>query len=165
MIVQQLLLASHSNKGISANARPRNRQVNSQTLYHIAADLVLLVHTLFVAFVVLGLVLIFCGAVLRWSWIRNPWFRLGHMLAIAVVVLQSWLDVLCPLTTIEISLRQRAGDAPYAGSFIAHWLEAMLYYRAPAWVFVLCYTVFGAVVALSWYYIRPRPFTVLPTER
>jgi len=165
MIVQQLLLVSHTNNGISVNAPAGNRQVNSQTIYHIAADLVLLAHSLFVVFVVLGLVLILCGAFLGWLWIRNPWFRLGHLLAIAVVVLQSWLDVLCPLTTLEISLRQRAGDAPYAGSFIAHWLEAMLYYRAPAWVFVLCYTVFGAVVAISWYYIRPRPFHLRRANR
>lgn len=139
--------------------------MSSQTLYHVAADLVLLVHTMFVMFVVLGLVLILCGAALRWSWIRNPWFRLGHLLAIAVVVLQSWLDVLCPLTTIEIALRQRASDAPYAGSFMAHWLEALLYYRAPAWVFMLCYTLFGAAVVISWYYIRPRPFGMRQRER
>lgn len=132
--------------------------MSSQTFYHIAADLVLAAHALFVVFVVLGLVLILCGAALRWSWIRNPWFRAGHLLAIVVVVLQSWLGVLCPLTSIETSLRLRAGDAPYAGSFIAHWLEALLYYQAPAWVFILCYTLFGAVVAISWYCIRPRPF-------
>jgi multisubunit Na+/H+ antiporter MnhB subunit len=139
--------------------------MSSQTFYHVAADLVLLAHTLFVVFVVLGLVLILCGAALRWLWIRNPWFRFAHLLAIAVVVLQSWLGVLCPLTTLETGLRQRAGDAPYAGSFIAHWLEALLYYRAPAWIFMVCYTVFGAVVALSWYYIRPRPFQIPSTER
>jgi hypothetical protein len=69
------------------------------------------------------------------------------------------------LTTLEIALRQRANDAPYAGSFIAHWLEALLYYRAPAWVFMLCYTLFGAVVAISWYYVRPRPFGVRQRER
>lgn len=139
--------------------------MSSQTLYHVAADLVLLVHTSFVLFVVLGLVLILCGAALHWSWIRNPWFRLGHLLAIAVVVLQSWLDVLCPLTTLEIALRQRASDAPYAGSFMAHWLEALLYYRAPAWVFMLCYTLFGAAVAISWYYVRPRPFSMRQKEQ
>jgi hypothetical protein len=139
--------------------------MSSRTLYHVAADLVLLVHTSFVVFVVLGLVLVLCGAALRWSWIRNPWFRLGHLLAIAIVVLQSWLDVLCPLTTIETALRQRAGGAPYAGSFIAHWLEALLYYRAPAWVFMLCYTVFGAIVAISWYCVRPRPFQVPSAKR
>lgn len=132
--------------------------MNSQAHFQLAADLVLLVHTLFVVFVVLGLVLILCGALFGWSWIRNPWFRLGHLLAIAVVVLQSWFDVLCPLTTLETALRQRAGDAPYAGSFMAHWLEALLYYSAPAWVFVLCYTLFGAAVVASWYWIRPRPF-------
>lgn len=138
--------------------------MSSQTGYHIAANLVLAVHALFVVFVVLGLVLILCGAALRWSWMRNPWFRAVHLMAIAVVVLQSWLGVLCPLTTIETSLRLRAGDAPYVGSFIAHWLEALLYYQAPAWVFMLCYTLFGAVVAISWYCIRPRPFTLRRTQ-
>ena len=139
--------------------------MNSQAHYQLAADLVLLVHTLFVVFVVLGLVLILCGALLGWSWIRNPWLRFSHLLAIAVVVLQAWFDVLCPLTTLETTLRQWAGDAPYAGSFMGHWLEALLYYSAPAWVFVLCYTLFGAAVLGSWYWIRPRPFAKRNAER
>lgn len=139
--------------------------MNSPVHYHLAADLVLLLHALFVAFVVFGLVLILCGAALRWSWIRNPWFRFAHLLAIGIVVLQSWLDILCPLTTLEIALRERAGDAPYAGSFMAHWLEALLYYSAPAWVFVLCYTLFGAAVVASWYWIRPQPFAARNSGR
>jgi polyferredoxin len=80
-------------------------------------------------------------------------------LAIGIVVAQAWLGVLCPLTTLEMALRERAGDAVYPGSFIAHWLEALLYYEAPAWVFTACYTVFGFLVVASWYVIRPRSFS------
>jgi hypothetical protein len=123
-----------------------------------AADVILLLHVLFVAFVVLGLVLIFVGRSLGWNWVRNPWFRLIHLIAIAVVVVQSWLRVICPLTTLEMELRSRAGDAVYPGSFIAHWLETILYYQAPPWVFMACYTVFGAMVAASWFWVRPRHF-------
>lgn len=133
--------------------------MNSRALYHLGADMVLLLHALFVVFVAVGLLLIVCGTVLGWSWIRNPWFRMAHLLAIAVVVLQAWFGVLCPLTTLETWLRHRAGDAPYAASFVAHWLEALLYYRAPPWVFTVCYTAFGFAVALSWYWVRPRPFS------
>ena len=66
--------------------------------------------------------------------------------------------MICPLTILEMELRSRGGGATYSGSFIAHWLEAILYYRAPPWVFALCYTLFGAVVIASWYWVRPRGF-------
>ena len=124
-------------------------------LFLIAADLVLTLHVLFVAFVIVGLILIFVGWPGNWRWVRNRRFRILHLVAIAVVVIQSWVGVLCPLTKIEMTLRQRAGDTTYSGAFIAHWLENILYYRAPAWVFVVCYTMFGALVVASWYWVRP----------
>ena len=130
--------------------------MNTQTFYLLAADAMLALHVLFVAFVVVGLVLILAGGILRWSWVRNRTFRIAHLVAIGIVVLQSWFGMICPLTTIEMALRARAGDATYAGSFIAHWLESLLYYQAPAWVFAVCYTAFGALVVASWFWVRPR---------
>ncbi len=127
------------------------------TIYLVAADAVLLLHVLFVIFVISGLVLILVGKLRDWSWIRNPWFRVAHLGAIGVVVLQSWFGAICPLTTLEMALRRRAGDAVYSGTFISHWLDSILYYRAPAWVFAVCYTAFGALVLLSWIWVRPRP--------
>ena len=102
--------------------------------YAIAADALLLIHVLVVAFIVLGQAAILLGKWRGWQWVRNPWFRWGHLAAIAIVVAQAWLGILCPLTTWEMTLRERAGDAVYAGSFIAHWLQQLLYYRAPPWV-------------------------------
>ena len=130
--------------------------MNRPEVYLLLADTILFVHVLFVLFVVLGLVLIFTGRWRGWRWVRHFWFRLIHLVAIAYVVLQSWLGAICPLTLWEMQLRARAGDAVYAGSFIAHWLQQLLYYRAPEWVFILLYTSFGALVAASWYWVRPR---------
>lgn len=126
--------------------------------YLFAADLILAVHVLFVAFVVIGLLCILAGGALRWSWVRNPWFRMAHLLAIGIVVLQSWLGVICPLTTWEMALRHQAGDAVYSGGFIAHWLGRLLYFEAPPWVFVVLYTAFGLLVAACWVWVRPRAF-------
>ena len=125
-------------------------------LFLLAADAVLLLHLLFVAFVVIGLVLILVGKTRRWSWVRNLWFRVMHLLAIALVAVQSWFGVICPLTTFEMALRSQAGDSVYTGSFISHWLETILYYQAPPWVFAVCYTVIGAVVIGSWFWVSPR---------
>lgn len=129
-------------------------------LYLLLADVVLVTHVFFVGFVVIGLVAILAGKGLSWSWVRNPWFRIMHLAAVSVVVLQSWLGAICPLTIWEMALRERAGGAVYPGAFVAHWLEKILYYSAPGWVFAVCYTLFGALVVVSWFWVRPRPFKV-----
>jgi len=128
------------------------------TLYQFAADALLFTHLLFVVFVVLGLLLILTGKLLHWSWVRNPWFRLVHLIAITVVAAQSWLGAICPLTHWETALRSKAGNVVYEGSFISHWLQTLLYYDAPEWVFTACYTLFGFLVAASWFWVKPRSF-------
>ena len=126
--------------------------------YQILADLVLLTHIAFVAFMVVGLLLIVIGGCCGWRWIRNPWFRILHLAGIGLVVIQTWLGTICPLTTWEMHLREKAGDATYAGDFIAHWLQRLLYYEASPWVFTAAYTLFGLAVFGSWWRCRPRPF-------
>ena len=130
----------------------------ADSTYRILADLVLITHVAFVAFVVAGLLAILIGGAAGWRWVRNPWFRAGHLAGMALVVVQAWLGVICPLTTLEMYLREQAGDSTYRGSFIAHWLQRLLYYEAPPWVFVVAYTVFGAAVVVGWMKFRPRPF-------
>jgi polyferredoxin len=125
--------------------------------YRILADLVLAVHTGVVVFVVGGLVLVLVGNWRGWRFVNDWWFRLAHLAAIAVVVAQAWLGIVCPLTTLESWLRVRAGQAEYEASFIEYWLQRVLYYDAPAWVFAAGYTLFGLAVAASWWRFPPRP--------
>lgn len=132
--------------------------MTSLALYRVLADLVLVFHIGFVAFVVAGLFLILAGGFRGWKWVRNPWFRAAHLAAIGVVVLQSWLGIVCPLTTLEMALRDRGGDATYEGTFIAHWLRHLLFYEAPLWAFVVCYSLFALAVIGSWWKVRPRKF-------
>ena len=135
--------------------------MDSKTLYLIAADAILFTHALFVAFNIFGLLLIFAGKLYSWSWVRNPWFRLVHLIGIGAVMLLSWLSDICPLTTWEMALRSKAGDTVYTGSFISHWLETLLYYQASAWVFIVGYSLFGMLVVVAWIWVRPRPFSEL----
>jgi polyferredoxin len=130
--------------------------MNTPVYYLLAADALLTLHVIFVAFVVLGLLAIFMGAAFSWAWVRNPIFRFVHLLAITVVAAQAWLGLFCPLTTFEMALRARAGDVVYGGTFISHWLQELLYYAAPDWVFTACYTAFAILVAISWLWVKPR---------
>ena len=136
--------------------------MDPNVLFLFAADSVLAVHFAFVAFVVIGLLLIVSGGVFGWEWVRNRWFRIGHLIAIGIVVLQSWFGMICPLTIWEMTLRSRAGDTTYAGSFISHWTRTLLYYDAPTWLFACVYTAFGLAVLACWVWIRPLPFGPRP---
>lgn len=126
------------------------------TLAGILADAVLTLHAGVAAFVVLGLAAILAGGAAGWGAVRDPRFRGLHLAAIAIVVVQAWCGVECPLTTLEMALRERAGDVTYEGSCIAHWVGRLLYHDAPPWVFVAAYSAFGAAVAAAWWWFPPR---------
>ena len=124
--------------------------------YQLLADAVLIVHFGVVLFVVGGLIVVFVGNWLHWRWVNGLWFRLAHLAGIAVVVVQAWLGQFCPLTTLESWLRVQAGGDSYNTSFIEHWLQRLIYYEAPFWVFTVAYTVFAALVLLAWWRFPPR---------
>ena len=124
-------------------------------LYQTLADLVLLLHALFVVFVVAALLLTVVGGYRHWQWIRNWWFRVIHFLGIAVVIVQSWAGLICSITTLEMWLRRQAGGKLYDGSFIQYWLQRFLYYDAPGWVFTVVYTGFGLLVIITWIRFPP----------
>lgn len=129
--------------------------MNPSIPYRLLADMVLSVHVAIVLFVVGGLVLVVVGNWWRWRWVNALWFRLLHLAAIAVVVAQVWLGMVCPLTTLEMWLRASAGQNTYGGSFVEYWLQRLLYYEAPDWVFTLAYTVFGLATAAVWWRFPP----------
>lgn len=124
-------------------------------MHLILADLILVTHALFVAFVVLGLVVILLGKYLSWGWVRSWWFRVIHLLAIGIVMAESWLGLICPLTEWENRSREAAGGSAYASSFIQHWLHEILFYDFEPWVFTVAYTVFGTLVLIAWLLVPP----------
>ena len=116
------------------------------------ADIILIVHAVFVLFVVGGLLATWTGIALRMGFARNAWFRGLHLAAIAFVVLESALGYACPLTLWEDELR---GTAAGEG-FIQRWIHAWLFWSGPAWMFNSIYIAFGALVALTWRRFPPR---------
>lgn len=125
--------------------------------YRVLADLVLVLHFAIVIFVVGGLAMVLLGNWRRWRWVNGWLFRWGHVAAIGVVVVQAWLGQVCPLTTLESWLRVQAGSLAYQASFVEYWVQRLLYFDAPWWVFTLAYTMFGALVLLAWWRYPPRP--------
>lgn len=86
-------------------------------LYLALADLVVIVHALFVLFVVFGGL-----AVLRWR--RLAWLHLPAAVWGVVIEIGGWT---CPLTYLENYLRKLGGGAVYGTTFIERYLEPILY--------------------------------------
>ena len=130
--------------------------VTDLALWRWLADFVLVVHATYVLFVVGGQTLIVIGWIRGWEWTRCRVFRLLHLVAIGLVMLEAWLGINCPLTALENFLRLQAGVVTYENSFIAHWLRWVIFYAAPEWIFALIYTVFMTLVILTWLAYPPR---------
>ena len=116
------------------------------------ADLVLIVHAAFVLFVLGGLVATWIGIALDRPFAYNPWFRNLHLAAIAFVVAEALLGIMCPLTVWEDALRGARSEK----GFIERWVHAWLFWDWPAWVFTALYVAFGAAVAWTWWRFPPR---------
>jgi hypothetical protein len=120
----------------------------------LVADAVLVMHFLLAAFIVLGLPLIWVGAVRRWAWVRNRAFRFAHLAAIVAVAAESLAGIACPLTLWEDALR---GTRAYGErGFVERWFGTLLYYDFPAEVFAAAYVGFAALAGWTWYRMPPR---------
>jgi hypothetical protein len=116
------------------------------------ADAILVVHALFVLFVVGGFVLILLGA-RRWSWVRNLAFRTLHLAAITFVAAETLLGIACPLTIWEDMFRTAGPGQP---SFVGRWVAGLLYYDFPEWAFATAYCAFALAVLWAWRAVPPR---------
>jgi len=128
----------------------------SESMYGLLADLVVALHVGYVGYVVVGQGLILIGWALGWKWVRNIWFRLTHLLAIAIVVYEELQDIRCPLSVWEEQLRVAANQPSTGESFMGRVLHAVMFYDAPPWVFTVGYLGFGSLVLLTFLCCRPR---------
>ena len=128
-----------------------------QRFYIVLADAVLVLHVAFVAFVIIGLLLVWIGWLRRWAFVRNFWFRATHLAAIGVVATESVAGIVCPLTSWENQLRFLAGgEVYYQGSFIQHWLHRVMFFDCGERIFTMSYVAFFLFVALSLWLVPPR---------
>jgi Protein of Unknown function (DUF2784) len=115
------------------------------------ADAIVVVHLSIVLFVVTMVPLVYLGAARHWVWVRSWRLRLLHVVAIAVIAAESLFGIVCPLTLWEDRLR---GQQVSTG-FIERWIDRILFYDAPTWVFTVAYVAFAALVAVTWVAVPP----------
>ena len=118
----------------------RSRWDNGDVLWRVAADVVLVVHLAFVAFVVFG-------GFLTWRWPRVAFVQLPVALYGVIIEIVGFR---CPLTPPEKWLRRQAGSVGYDGGFIEHYIAGVLYpgeFTAVVKMLLACVVVLANAVA------------------
>lgn len=126
-------------------------------IYALAADLLVFLHLLYVAFTIGGALLVLVGGILRWSWIRNRLFRFIHLGSVLLVAAEALIGVWCPLTVWEWRLRARAGQGVETDiSFVGRLIRSIIFVELPDWGFTVMYVGFGILVLLIMLLIPPK---------
>jgi hypothetical protein len=113
----------------------------------VIAETILVVHFAIIAFNVVGLFVIPIGAALRWRIVRIAWLRLLHLAILAIVAGQAVAGRACFLTVWQNEL---TGNRTAPEPMIAHWIDGIIYWNLPIWVFAIIYCgVFAYVLALT----------------
>ena len=115
------------------------------------ADAVLVLHGLFIVFVV-------AGGLLVWRWPRLAWV---HVPAVMWGAWVAWFGWECPLTPLENQLRLSAGQAGYSGGFLDHYLLGTIYPEELTRVAQVATGTFVAVLNLGVYALLVRRWRAL----
>ena len=101
-------------------------------LFKILADFVVLVHFLWIIFLIFGAI---CG-------VSNKAMKIVHLSGLLFAILIQIFNWYCPLTYLELWLRSKHDPGlAYTGAFIVHYVEKLIYLElSPSLIFI--FTIF-----------------------
>lgn len=125
--------------------------------YLLAADAIFWMHFAFAIFIVMGLPVIWIGYFAKFKFVKNLKFRICHTLAMGIVLCESLVGMICPLTEWENDLRIKGGEGQiYETSFIKEWFHNIMFFEFSERTFMIIYLLFFVLVLLTLWIIPPE---------
>jgi hypothetical protein len=121
------------------------------------SQFVLAVHLVIIAFNVLGLIAIPLGAWAGWRFVRLRWLRLLHLACLGIVAVQAIVGAACFLTIWQSDLLQGAGETASRAPLIQRWVESVIFWQLPGWIFTALYLAIFAYTVVLWRLVPPDP--------
>ncbi len=123
----------------------------SHDLSIVLAEAVLAIHLVVIAFNVFGLVAIPLGGALGWRFVRLFWWRVLHLASLAVVAAQALAGQACFLTVMQDAL-----SGAHRSPLIMSWINRLLFWPLPLWVFAAFYVIIFLYTLALWRFVPPR---------
>lgn len=116
--------------------------------YRIAADFVIFVHFLWIAFVTLGFPVIL--------YLNHPKWRIFHLTALAAMIVMQVTHTICPLTYLEVYLKSKGeSGSAYPGQFMIDTIERLIYVEDLTLEKITYVTIIFLFVVLLSFWFRP----------
>jgi hypothetical protein len=143
----RLDVLTHPQKVDNHNGKLYIYRVSSIFYHQLLADGVVILHLLFILFVVLG-------GIMTLVWPKVIWV---HIPCVFWAIIIELTGMICPLTPLENELRSRAGQGVYSGDFVIHYLEPLIYLEGLTRQLQIILGVMAALINMivySWIYLR-----------
>ena len=128
-----------------------SRELRKTMFYKVAADVVILIHFLWIGFVILGFPVALYFNSAKW--------RLIHLAAVILMILMQVTRTICPLTYLEGWLKSGGNTKDvYPGAFIAEWVERLIYVEDMTLEKIMYATMAYLVLILLSFWLRPLKF-------
>jgi hypothetical protein len=122
----------------------------------LAANLIAVVHIAFFLFIVGGMVAIVAALRRPVPWVRNPWFRIAHVVAIYIVLVEEATGLPCPLNVLQWGAREVATGTTEASAGVGGLLDYLLYHTISPLALDVMYWSFGVLSLVMLWIVPPR---------
>lgn len=121
------------------------------------AQAILAVHVASAAFIIGGVGAIALGRRLGWRWTRDPWWRLAHVVALGIVVVQKLLGQTCFLSVWEQHFLAIAQHGEYRVPVVHAIADDVIHVPLPLSFAVTVYTAVWCLLVVLWLRLPGRP--------
>ncbi|HBH87288.1 MAG TPA: hypothetical protein DDY17_06790 [Syntrophaceae bacterium] len=116
--------------------------------YSLAADFVILIHFLWIAFVILGFPIF-----LYLNW---PRWRIFHLVSLIAMIIMQLTHTICPLTHLEVYLKSKGTSSHvYPGKFTIETIEKLIYVENLTLAKITYATIIFLIIVLMSFWLRP----------
>jgi hypothetical protein len=125
-------------------------------LADITANVIAVAHLAYFVFIVGGMVAIVLALRRDVRGVRNPWFRVFHVAAIYVVLVEEATGLPCPLNVLQWGAREAAIGSTQASAGVGGLLDYLLYHTVSPLALDVMYWSFGVLVVVLLWVVPPR---------
>ena len=128
--------------------------MNTSTVMNVAANVVAVLHLVFVVFIVGEMIVILTPSARETRFVRDRSLRLLHVIAIYIVLVEEATGWSCPLNVLQWNLRSEAIGSAKATVGLGGLLDFLLYRTVPPIALDIMYWSFGLLV-IVWLFVAP----------
>ena len=116
------------------------------------SEIVLLFHFCIFLFIILSFFLIPFGYYQKWEWVKNKYYRLIHLVLMGIILIETILGFMCPLTILENYLRNDIG----VDNNLTQIIHQIMYWNLPNYQFIILYILSFSYLIFLWFFFKPN---------